>query len=964
MNKKSHDSTDELLRALRASLDVDDSELSEDDSPDDVFGDRASNARHRAADEEQAAFDSYMASLLGEVAEPKPASKRHPKKRVTEAEKATIEAPVLSEEKPQPLEEPTGSELEPAEEFFSMEASLSKHSELETIEVSEAEGDEEEAEQQAIPFDEIETEDPTEDEGTAFSNETDPMLNTAAEAAQEEVLEYLPVEGLAPIAESEDGAELHSDAKDNRVDAELREGDLVLDADDESGAVPVLVELAEKAEMIAVATEGGVEDRNRSTGTITPVSSPLDAARMAKLQATAEIPQPKQSPLDRMAADRKSGRGNVTLVGDASSLGRTGSRERTMSDEDVELLLDLGYENHLTEKLGNERVDTVKNRRDAQEPLKRGQVYGYTGEEYNGHAQDKEIRAMYRKQCRTTAARTTFTVLLTLLIALVDLFPLFRTALLLPESVTKWIPTTGAYGLIGLGLLCLTALLSLKTLLRGTVTLFRGEPSPAAIPIVLLLATLLYDIPHILLPTSAIWLHLPVALSLLFLALGAAIKVRTERAVFAVAGAHSRKITLEEAEAKKKKVVRDGHIVKIIHDDADKTLWRVRHADRIDHYFARMGRATRRGNVVGPLLAVALVLALSIALMTFFVKNDLSVAATAMLLSLELMLPISALIAYVYPMQLATRQLARRGCAIVGDSAVEEYAKKSILLFDDTEMFRSKSSTEITIKGSGDAKKYIRYAKRLFSVLGGTLRGVTTSDLSEETYEDRVEILRVMDEGVEARIDGKVRVLAGTSAFMIQNGIRVPGEGAEVSVRRHVESCILYLAFDGKLRLGYEVDYRISGRFEQMVADLAQSGVATAIETVDPDIHDEFLARSRRPGLSPIRIIKPYRFQKTGETDHADSGVIATRSARDIAHGIIACHRVASNDRCMTRMFRIALVLGAILGGALALLGGMSANIALIAAAFQLLWCLPMLLITRKNMINEQDVERENDNRS
>ena len=63
MNRKTQDSTDELLRALRASLDEE-----ADVSPDIVFSDRTDGGKGGAqADEEMAAFESYMAALLDGV---------------------------------------------------------------------------------------------------------------------------------------------------------------------------------------------------------------------------------------------------------------------------------------------------------------------------------------------------------------------------------------------------------------------------------------------------------------------------------------------------------------------------------------------------------------------------------------------------------------------------------------------------------------------------------------------------------------------------------------------------------------------------------------------------------------------------------------------------------------------------------------------------------------------------------
>ena len=219
--------------------------------------------------------------------------------------------------------------------------------------------------------------------------------------------------------------------------------------------------------------------------------------------------------------------------------------------------------------------------------------------------------------------------------------------------------------------------------------------------------------------------------------------------------------------------------------------------------------------------------------------------------------------------------------------------------------------------------------------------------------------MKIFDQGVQARIDGKVDVLAGSSDFMVQHGIRVPGESAELLVRRNVESCILYLAFDGKLRLGYEIDYRISGRFEQMVEQLSRCATAVAIESCDPSVHEDFLTRSRKVGCRPVSVVKPMHFERRTESLLCDSGVVATRSARDIARATIACDRLMEIDRQMTCFYRIALGAGAVVALGMSVFGLMTPAAALIAALIQGVWCIPVMLLSRKNLMNEQESERE-----
>ena len=77
MNRKSQDSTDELLREMRALLEED-----PDGASDEALDEGTQSTRTVAdIDEDIAEFDAYMAALLGEVMpEEKPAPKQNAKK--------------------------------------------------------------------------------------------------------------------------------------------------------------------------------------------------------------------------------------------------------------------------------------------------------------------------------------------------------------------------------------------------------------------------------------------------------------------------------------------------------------------------------------------------------------------------------------------------------------------------------------------------------------------------------------------------------------------------------------------------------------------------------------------------------------------------------------------------------------------------------------------------------------------
>lgn len=1011
MNRNVQDSPDELLRKLHEKLADNHQGSNGDASPEDVFSAQRARTELDGSDEDIAAFDSYMAELLGElvpdatqpkVSEPSKETEEKPENsedesdaetaELTEAEDVMLElAPIADDQNEHPydrealaLDIPDEELSEPDIRVELPENAIDEEYEEESERVIGEQHDEpvvtfEVIEQLSISqggrqaledeaYDEVDKT-PTVSEAENIIGEIKhDVLDELSDEAEQEMTDdfsaYEADDTATPELETLEAEHDSDDALAQNADAEelppvmLREGDILLDEVEE---IPVEAEQQSTAETDVPAQEA--EDKSDDEAP-TPVASPLDAAR-ERMDASAKTedapaPRPKQSPLDAMAARAHS---NVETPSNIPAFGHRQSREKVLTDDDVELLLDLGYETNLTQKVGSQRVEAIRYRRQDDEKARRRlrHVYGCAGEEYSSHNQDKQIKGIYRRQVGSAIVRLVLGGLLALLMLLTDLLPMFADRL--PPAVAG-VPMSSAFGLIGIVLLVLSIFVSLPLLERGAKALMRFSPVPASMPVLLLVFTMIYDVIILFYGDCGILLNFPTGMSLMILTVAEIMKVQRERMTFDVVSAHSRKIVMHAISPRKKKVVRGGHIVKIINDDAGQRTWRVHPTDQVAGYFRRNREGTVRYRLLSTLLLCTVLVAFIVGLLTLIVTDEPRNALVAFLLTAQVALPVSATVSFAYPLLFATRQLAPRGCAIVGQGAVDEYAGEKTLIFDDTEMFRSKSSTEITIKGSGDTKKYIRYAKRLFRTLGGTLRGITTSDLSEETYEERVEILKIFERGVEARIDGKVNILMGSSAFMVERGIRVPGESAELLVRRNVESSILYLAFDGKLRLGYEIDYRISGRFEQMAAELARTGTSVAIETCDPSIQEDFLTRSRKAGSTPVAVVKPARFERHTESLLCDSGVIATRSARDIAEATAACDRLLENDAQLAAFHRIALVFGSVLVLALSLFGLMTRSMTVIAAMLQLVWCIPTMLLTRKNLMNEQRAENEHVNRN
>ena len=153
---------------------------------------------------------------------------------------------------------------------------------------------------------------------------------------------------------------------------------------------------------------------------------------------------------------------------------------------------------------------------------------------------------------------------------------------------------------------------------------------------------------------------------------------------------------------------------------------------RLQDYFYRTNAPSPRYRAILPMLALQLLLSFGVAGICTLKTGVTPAALTVLLLSLQLSAPASALFTYAYALLTACRRLYSKNATIVGQYTVDEMAARKQLVFAESEMLQAKSSTEIYVKGIGDPKRYVRYARRLFNTLGGTLAKINTSDLSEK----------------------------------------------------------------------------------------------------------------------------------------------------------------------------------------------------------------------------------------
>ena len=607
-----------------------------------------------------------------------------------------------------------------------------------------------------------------------------------------------------------------------------------------------------------------------------------------------------------------------------------------LSDDDIAMIFELGYETELGRLVGYENLKRLKS-----EHLKKNggsdhrhyrTSFGYRGEEFVDTAQADGVRAAYLHDRKHLILRLCLTALLALLALFAD-FPMLIGARL--TDLTALYPLL--LPIVGILLSLAAAALSYKQIRAGLRSLFKFTPTPYSVPALLLPAGTLYSIAAVFASSEMLHINCLICAAFLVITVCDVLRIVTEMRVLKILSSDEPKAVLAPAAPRKKKLRQGDKIVKIINDDLGKNMYQVRHAEQTTGFFRRFNTMQSAARPFTVLLAVAFSLATLAGFAVAVITSSLSSAISAFITVLLLSAPLPACFLYFYPISRANKLLSRLGCALLGNESVEEYEAPKTLIFYDVDLYTAEKCTEIAVREGDDFKNDLRLACILFRKLGGTLKRVGES-VPALRADPPVSVVRIQDAGVEAMIDNRYHMLVGNAEFLKRGGVRVPRESTDKILRRTPNVSLMYVAIDGVLKLSYEIEYRTDPSFEELIRELADVDASVAIYSYDPNLNETFLQKSRPDASDPISAIKPGRFEEEKPLELADTGAVALGNCGGLVHPIYAAKAISNLHRFGWRLQLIAALLAALLTVTLALLGQSELLGSLQILAYQLLW--------------------------
>jgi len=616
------------------------------------------------------------------------------------------------------------------------------------------------------------------------------------------------------------------------------------------------------------------------------------------------------------------------------------------SEDDIDMMLELGYESELGRVVGYENLKKLKqdhNERFGHPGNKHYRTaFGYCGEELIGEENRSTIIAKYMRDRKKLILRTLLTALATVLMFLLDYSPLIGGEFETFDTAYPFL-----LPIFSLLLLGGSVALSYRQINAGLRSFLKLSPTPYSVAAIALPIVLIYDILSFFSPVPLLRVNALTSGMLLLIALCDILRILCEMRVFRILSANGEKTVLEPTQPRKKKLRQGKKLVKILNDDIDEAFYRVQKAEQVSGFFRRFNSmdsvAAPLRYFLGIIPAVAFLVAFGASLAT----GSFSLALMTFACVLFISIPTTAIFSFFYPLCRANRILTHYNCALVGDEAVADFSESKTVIFNDSDLYEAEKSTELSLKESDELRRDIKLTSILFRKIGGALDRIGRPPLMMDN-DPPVAFVRIADYGLEAVVDNRYHMIVGSADYLRKSGIRVPEESSDRILRRTENVGVMYVAVDGILKLNYEIEYSVKPSFEALAADLAEIDTAVAIQSYDPNLNEAFLQISRPEHAVPIRVIKPGRFESESEgiRKESDTGAVALGNMTDIVYPLHAAKRVEETKSLGIRLQLIFSAAGTLTVILLCLLTQLSFLSPILIAAYHVACIIAMLITT------------------
>ena len=562
--------------------------------------------------------------------------------------------------------------------------------------------------------------------------------------------------------------------------------------------------------------------------------------------------------------------------------------------------------------------------------------------EYVDRSQNSEIQEMLTKATRSALTKLVITFILCLGVLYLELAS--------ADSPMYSVYTRpGRFGvlylLVDFQVLCFIAITLLDSMKKGCVGLFRGKPCGESVFFMLFAAAAAHSVfTAFMNPAADKGLFcLPCAVCGVCCALVKYLECRKDYHCFKVVAATRSKYVAQKLRGDTKEAV---EFYKYLFDDSE--IYTTRKTAFVEGFFRRLHTRPESESLSGFAILLSLIVSLGLGVYLGVTGTGLYESVTQSVQVLCFALPVTSLFIISLPVIKANLVGKRNGSAFIGNAVGEEYADASVISFSDTEVYPSNLVKVSSVKVYGDNRidRILYDIAEVFAFAGGPLRAVTGSMITGGVKApEAARLIESAPDGICVVING-IELFLGKRDYMRRYRYNAPYDSADASFER-VNGSVMYVVKGGELIAKVYIKYHINPQFNSLLRDLYKAGMCVGIKTTDPNITGGLVERSVKFKKTPISILKAGDVGDVdAECERVDSGIVANASLHTFLKMFIVCDKVRHVTKANGIINMLSLAVSFFVSLFLALTGQLTGLPSWYQAVFQLMWTLPVWVVS------------------
>ena len=531
--------------------------------------------------------------------------------------------------------------------------------------------------------------------------------------------------------------------------------------------------------------------------------------------------------------------------------------------------------------------------------------------EYTERLQNKEIKNMYDFAVNGMGKKLIFSFIFTAALFFVENLTLFIKD---PKGILNLESYTYLHVGVSLGLLVLCAICAYEQIYHGLRSIFSKEYLPESIAVIALLIGVFHSIVSLVLVSFGYktpYLFNFVAAAIIFgTILYSFVNVMREEYGFRVIAGKDSKFILETVHESNAEAEYDTFTT-TSNGEYNGQISRIGKTGFIKNYFHNTNINPDIGVFIGFYYLAVLVLPIAFSIISITRRDPIDMISVYWGVGALLLLPVGTLCAYSVPFYIGNKRLFEDGVAIIGEEAINGFAKTNVVAVNDTTAFppHNIKIKNFFVYNDFTIQKVLYYATNGFSLVGGPLAEVfeTTANASVP-FSKRVRFMCTSRSMLGFKIDND-KVVFADKFGMITQGIEVGNE------RENKDNLsIMYVAVNNVLAAKFYFEYEIDEEFLKIVRLLNKNSIGVGIRTFDPNINNELLKKATNFRKKELRIIKLTNATEIiRPTSKKDATVVSRGLSRSLMKAVPVCKKILLSRKVIKAIKIISSLGGAAL---------------------------------------------------